>query len=192
MWPNDRLSVGRRQKRQSLTFESLEQRRLLASDIEHLYGLVHDIASTYIHCPATCDDVVQETVIKIVGHWDTVESLEVPAQNAYVVRATHNTFLDWVRADIRKSELVERAFTDAASETTGAENPVEAVLTAEVQANIERWMRNQYGVDRRILLLRQQGMTFEQIGEQLELAKSTVQYRCQRLMEACFRQLVER
>ena len=108
------------------------------------------------------------------------------------MRATHNTFLDWVRADIRKSELVERAFTDAASETTGAETPVEAVLTAEVQANIERWMRNQYGVDRRILLLRQQGMTFEQIGEQLELAKSTVQYRCQRLMEACFRQLVER
>jgi len=30
----------------------------------------------------------------------------------------------------------------------------------------------------------------EQIAEQLDVSKSTVQYRCQRLMENCFRELV--
>ena len=180
-------SNGRRHKRQSLTFESLEQRRLLASDIEHLYGVVHDIASTYIHCSATCDDVVQDTVIKIVGRWEMIEPLAESSQNAYLARATHNTFVDWVRADSRKSKLVERAFSDG--QVVNAEGPVEALLAAESQASVERWLSDQHGTDRDILQLRQQGLTMEQIATQLDVSKSTVQYRCQRLMEACFREL---
>jgi len=177
----------RRHKRQSLTFESLEQRRLLASDIEHLYDVVHDIASTYISCPATCDDVVQDTVIKIVGRWETIEPMPEMSQNAYLARTTRNTFVDWVRADSRKAELVERAFSDG--EIVDPEGPVETVLAAEAKDSLERWLRKQHGTDRDILLLRQQGLTLEQIGEQLGMSKSTVQYRCQRLMEACFREL---
>ena len=180
-------SKNYRHKRQSLTFESLEHRRLLASDIEQLYDVVHDIASTYISCPATCDDVVQDTMIKIVGRWDKIGLLASTSQNAYLARATRNTFVDWIRADSRKSKLIERAFAEI--QVNNTEGPVEALLTAEAQTNMEQWLKNQHGTNRDIIQLRQQGLTMEQISEKLDISKSTVQYRCQRLLEDCFRKL---
>ena len=67
--PPDRVSpslgpAGKRDRGCSpLSVQALESRQMLAGDIEQLYDVVHGIASFYIHCPATCDDVVQDTVI---------------------------------------------------------------------------------------------------------------------------------
>ena len=181
---------GRRRHRR-VGFESLEDRRLLASDIQHLYGVVHDIASTYISCPATCDDVVQDTVIKIVDRWDVVEPLAEASQNAYVAKATKNTFVDWVRADVRKTKLVEKVFTNEKANISGysPEEPIAQLIAEETRTHMERWLDDQSGPDREILRLRQAGMTMDRIADQLEIPKSTVQFRCQRMMEACFREL---
>ena len=83
---------------------------------------------------------------------------------------------------------MERAFSEG--QVVNTKEPVEALLAAETQASVERWLSDQHGTDRNILRLRQQGLTMEQIVEQLDVSKSTVQYRCQRLMENCFRELV--
>ena len=113
-------SGGRSPRR--LSYEALEDRRLLASDIAHLYDVVHDFASAQISCPATCDDVVQETVIKVVDRWESVEPLPEASQKAYLAKATHNTFIDHLRATARKAKLVERAF--AAGDQVATEDQV--------------------------------------------------------------------
>lgn len=178
---------ARRHLKRRLGFEALEQRQLLAGDIEHLYDMVHDIAASYIQCPATCDDVVQETVIKVVRHWDKLGFLAQSKQNAYIAKTTRNTFVDQLRSDARQEKLVERVFSE--KNRSNPLDPVEISIAAEDEQTVQRWLDDQEQIDAKIWKLRQGGMTLDAISMELNLPKSTVQHRCQRLFASCFREL---
>ena len=185
--PNSLNTDTHQRPRRRLGFESLEQRQLLAGDIEHLYDVIHDMASSYIQCPATRDDVVQETVIKVVSRWDKIGDLTASKQNAYIAKTTRNTFVDQLRADDRQERLVERVFTE--TNRSKPLDPVAMSIAAEGERTVQRWLGDQEGIDAKIWQLRHDGMTLEVIAAELNLPKSTVQHRCQRLFASCFREL---
>ena len=170
-----------------LAYEALESRQMLAGEIEQLYDVVHGIASSYIYCPATCDDVVQDTVIKVVDRWETIGSMSGSKQNAYIAKATRNTFVDRTRADAREDRLIEHVFAEG--QRTTAQDPLDMLIVDEQIASFERWLAEQDGTDIKIWQLRHDGMTLEAVANELDIPKSTVQFRSQRMLESYFRQL---
>ncbi len=71
--------------------DSVDDRAFMAQLYEDFWRLMFSAASGYCDQPADREDLVQESLIRLIGHVDTLRTLSRPAMASYIVVTVKNT-----------------------------------------------------------------------------------------------------
>jgi RNA polymerase sigma-70 factor (ECF subfamily) len=132
--------------------------------------------------PDWADDLVQDTMVRSMGHLELLGLLEPHQRRAWLFRTLKNLFIDQERSRRRRETLVERL----AGEVRVAEyHPGEVIA-----ANPFDWVPERFRdvVEKRFIL----GMTSREIGEELGIPAATVRSRLHLAMKAMRAQFGDR
>jgi RNA polymerase sigma-70 factor (ECF subfamily) len=141
-------------------------RRLVKAHKDRLYSLaVHLLGNT-----AEAEDVVQDVLIKL---WNHHESLESERVRPWLLRVTRNACIDLIRKRVH-----QRAYAmavGAESETAVLSTPVEALEDANLNEHLSAAIRGLEEPFQSLVILREiQGFSYQEIGQALELSDQQV------------------
>lgn len=137
----------------------------------HRSALV-DYATPIVGCPATAEDVVQESYLRFARRPDLGdEPLRQPL--AYLYRIVRNTALDWVRRVSAESRR-DRSQEILAAPLATAPSPEEVALGRDRLRRVEAALAELPERTRRAFELhRFDGLTFQEVGARLDVSPAT-------------------
>ena len=84
-----------------LTISNSEELQFMTQLCKDQKELMYDTARRYAHDPALCDDIVQESLVKLIEKISILRGLEYCKVSAYIVKTVRNTALN----EYRKSKI---------------------------------------------------------------------------------------
>ena len=150
------------------------KKALLKKLLKERKNQVYSYACMMLRNREDAEDVTQDVFVRLWQNWDSVESKK---RTAWLIRVTHNRCIDLIRN--KKAAIIQqRINSDIDLDTMpekGTIRPDKNMEEKEVQENLLKAMNQlQETTQSMILLHYYQGMTFNTIGDILEINSNTV------------------
>lgn len=146
---------------------------------DHYAGMC-TVARRIVYAPDVAEELVQDVFFKL---WNKRESLEIDSLKTYLYRAARNTALNHTRR-----QRLERAHAEREGlkgEPTAVEATDDATAAEEVAIAVQRAVDRLPDRCREVFLMsRQDGMTYQQIADTLEISIKTVETQMGRALKS--------
>jgi len=145
-------------------------KKLLKEQKNHVYSY----ACMMLRNQEDAEDVTQDAFIRLWQNWEAVNSKK---RKAWLIRVTHNRCIDLIRN--KRATIIQQRINsdmDLDKMTSHDQNrPDQRIEEKEIQENLLKAMDQLQETTKSMLLLHYyQGMTFENIGQILEMKPNTV------------------
>ena len=138
---------------------------------QYFNPLVNFIYSRYIKDYELSKDVVQSTFAKI---WEKKETIQVSSSmKSYLFQATKNKALDYIRANSEKSLELQDSFREYDIEDSREDIDARSMMIREEIVNVLKGMKPKMKTIFELNKFR--GYTYEEIAQELEISKRTVE-----------------
>ncbi len=146
---------------------------------EHYSGMC-TVARRIVFAPDVAEELVQDVFFKL---WNKRESLEIDSLKTYLYRAARNTALNHTRRQRLERSHAERE--GLKGEPTAVEATDDSTTAQEVGAAVQRAVDRLPDRCREVFLMsRQDGMTYQQIADSLEISIKTVETQMGRALKS--------
>jgi RNA polymerase sigma-70 factor (ECF subfamily) len=154
--------------------------RALQTVFSAYYSGMCTVARRIVFAPDVAEELVQDVFFKL---WKKRESLQIDSLKTYLYRAARNTALNHTRR-----QRLERAHAEKEGlkgEPTAVEATDDATVAKEVAVAVQRAVDRLPGRCREVFLMsRQDGMTYQQIADTLEISIKTVETQMGRALKS--------
>lgn len=138
--------------------------------------------------PDAVEDVMQNIAMAIVKQASVIG--EVSRMGAWLYQIAVRQVLMYRRTTGRRRKMQTKLLVDP-SVRGEQSSPVEGVLAAETQENVQKAMRELSDIDRQILMLKYtEGWSYRDLAKHLGVQEDTVEYRLTRARKMLRKQLV--
>lgn len=120
--------------------EEQSDRDLISDIYRQYYGLMYYVVKDYVNDKATIEDVIHDSIIRMIHHISTIRKLDCYKRRAYIVKVCKSVSLDRIRKvskEIAFEDLHENIFDTLQSD----ENVETEVMLGESRQSWINWIR---------------------------------------------------
>lgn len=134
----------------------------------HYNRVIYPFVLKKVKSEAIAEEIIQDTFLRLWTSRETIAEMASPA--GYLYRIAANRTLDYLRKLSREQNFLDR-YTGRTEEP---ENVEESIYYNETRKAVEEAVRQLPAQRRNIYLLRQEGYSYLEIAEKLQLSPNTV------------------
>ena len=150
-------------------------------------------AYRYADTPQLAEDIIQDSIVKLIGKIDTLRSLEAPALSGYIVATVKNTSINMLKSKSREALHIVSLSEDFAADPL-TETSLDVMMISSERKNRLSDIWPELSEDEQVLLEGKYflGLTDKELAERLQCKASSIRMKLTRARRKALSLLSER